>query len=150
MTHRPMTAARVGRLLLRTAIVVVLVLLAALAWALFWPAPRPAVACGPKDPPGCREASGRVIYLQRWRPGDSVHAVLVSRSSVSAPLLTVIKLPLVRALPDGLARGHWVSVVGTRVRGSHDEDDIHVVRLRTGKADLRCRWSANDAATHCR
>ena len=102
-----------------------------MSWALLWPAPGDALRCRADDPPDCREAHGRVIYIPRKDRADGhgeLHLVLLSRDSVALPLVTVVKIP-----PAGRPRhvpgmGRWVSVVGTPHEGSNGETDIGVRR----------------------
>jgi hypothetical protein len=103
-----------------------------LLWALFWPAPRAALRCGPGDPPGCRAASGRVLYVPRKDSKlryRALHLVLVSRDSVALPGITVVKIPAVYRQRKTPRIGTWVSVVGVPHRGSNGETDLGVTRL---------------------
>ena len=55
------------------------------------PHPRPA-RCPTSAPPGCRTASGRIVYVERVDPdGDGdAHFVLLSKDSITAPGISVI------------------------------------------------------------
>jgi hypothetical protein len=87
-------------------------------------------------PPGlsnCREASGRIIYVERVDPdGDGdAHFVLRSSQSVTAPGLTVVDVK--RSLrPSPLpGPGDRLSAAGPVYRGSHGQRQIEAIELHS-------------------
>jgi hypothetical protein len=85
-------------------------------------------------PPGlsnCREASGRILYVERVDPdGDGdAHFVLLSRQSVTAPGLTVVDVK--RSLrPSPLpGPGERLSAAGPVHRGSYGQRQIEAIEL---------------------
>ena len=102
------------------------------AWAVLWPAPEPPLSCRPGDGPACTAASGRVVWIPASDRGDrsrALHLVLVSKDSVALPLITFVKVPVRMRPRENPGYGRWVSVVGTKVKGSQSWPDIHVTRL---------------------
>jgi hypothetical protein len=96
-------------------------------------APRvPDVRCPAGAAPGCRSASGRVIYVEAVDPdGDGdAHFVLVSSESVTAPGISVIDVR--RDLrPHPLpGRGDRVSAAGPVYTGSHGQKQVEAVAVR--------------------
>jgi hypothetical protein len=124
---------------LKLGLLLVLALVAFVAWMLFWPAPRvPRERCPPMRP-GCVAASGRVLYHTAFGPGRHAHVVLISGSSVTLPGIVSVELaPQLTHAPAGLGFGDWVSVYGVRKTGSHHEHDVHVEGLATTKVQIRC------------
>jgi hypothetical protein len=123
------------RRLLRRAVIaagaLVTLLAVLLAGGLFWPAPRPALRCGPGDGAGCRAVSGRVLYVphkDRSQPSRALHLVLLSRDSSTLPLISVVKIPARMRPRETPGRGTWMSAVGTPHRGSNGETDLGVQR----------------------
>jgi hypothetical protein len=116
--------------------------------------PRPAVPAGtsrnaeepdpaaveparcPADVPGCRTASGRIIYVEAVDPdGDGdAHFVLASREGISAPGVSIIDVG--RDLrPDPLPRvGDRISAAGPVYPGSYGQRQIQAVVLHTESA----------------
>jgi hypothetical protein len=94
------------------------------------------VRCSPAAPPGCRSASGRVIYVEAVDPdGDGdAHFVLSSREGITGPGLTVIDVK--RSLrPRPLPRvGDAVAAAGPVYRGSYGQRQIEAVKLRVARA----------------
>jgi hypothetical protein len=85
-------------------------------------------------PPGlsnCREATGRILYVERVDPdGDGdAHFVLLSRQSVTAPGLTVVDVK--RSLrPSPLpGPGERLSAAGPVHRGSYGQRQIEAIEL---------------------
>ncbi len=112
-------------------VVVLLALVAAPAWALLWPAPMDPLACGRQDGDGCVAASGRIVWIPRGDRRDrrqALHFVLLSRDSVAAPGVTLVKIPPGMRPRDTPGPGRWVSVVGVPHVGSNRFDDINVSR----------------------
>jgi hypothetical protein len=106
------------------------------------PAPQPRGAAAPRSasPPqarcprgmsNCREASGRILYVERVDPdGDGdAHFVLLSPQSVTAPGLTVVDVK--RSLrPTPLPRpGERLTAAGPVYRGSHGQRQIEAIEL---------------------
>jgi hypothetical protein len=81
----------------------------------------------------CREASGRIIYVERVDPdGDGdAHFVLLSSQSVTAPGLTVVDVK--RSLrPSPLpGPGDHLSAAGPVYRGSHGQRQIEAIELHS-------------------
>lgn len=85
-------------------------------------------------PPGlsnCREATGRILYVERVDPdGDGdAHFVLLSPQSVTAPGLTVVDVK--RSLrPSPLpGPGDRLSAAGPVYRGSYGQRQIEAIEL---------------------
>ncbi len=130
-TTTPGPRARVRRVILRAAAAATLVAVAAVAWALLWPAPRAALRCAPGDGEGCVAASGRVLWVPRSDRRDrreALHLLLLSRDSVAAPGITLVKIDPGMRPPRTPSPGRWVSVVGVPHVGSNGFDDIGVSR----------------------
>ena len=96
------------------------------------PPPLPRAHC----PPGlsnCREATGRILYVERVDPdGDGdAHFVLLSSESVTAPGLTVVDVK--RSLrPSPLpGPGDRLSAAGPVYRGSHGQRQIEAIELHS-------------------
>jgi hypothetical protein len=85
--------------------------------------------------PGCRTASGRVVYVERVDPdGDGdAHFVLASRDAITAPGISVIDVR--RDLrPDPLpARGDLIGAAGPVYRGSYGQRQIEAVVVRVAR-----------------
>jgi hypothetical protein len=81
----------------------------------------------------CREARGRIIYVERVDPdGDGdAHFVLLSSQSVTAPGLTVVDVK--RSLrPSPLpGPGDRLSAAGPVYRGSHGQRQIEAIELHS-------------------
>jgi hypothetical protein len=97
------------------------------------PTPLPRAHC----PPGlsnCREATGRIIYVERVDPdGDGdAHFVLRSPEGITAPGLTVVDVG--RSLrPSPLpGPGERLSAAGPVYRGSYGQRQIEAIELRSG------------------
>jgi hypothetical protein len=130
------------RLFSRLALLVLLALAAVAVYALVTPGNtlrRPhltppelgSVPC-PAKIDGCRSVRGRAIHVERVDPdGDGdLHVVIVSRQSVTAPGVTVIKVPR-RKRPDHIPSvGDSVAAAGPTERGAHGEDEIKAVAVR--------------------
>jgi hypothetical protein len=82
----------------------------------------------------CREASGRILYVERVDPdGDGdAHFVLLSRQSVTAPGLTVVDVerPLRPSPLPG--PGQRLSAAGPVYRGSYGQRQIQAIELHSG------------------
>jgi hypothetical protein len=96
------------------------------------PAPLPQAHC-PRGLSNCREASGRILYVERVDPdGDGdAHFVLLSPQSVTAPGLTVVDVK--RSLrPSPLpGPGERLSAAGPVYAGSHGQRQIEAIELHT-------------------
>jgi hypothetical protein len=91
----------------------------------------PRVPC-PPDLVGCKEAAGRIIYVERVDPdGDGdAHFVLLSREGITGPGITVVD---VRAdlRPDPLPRrGDLLGAAGPVYTGSYGQRQIEAVAVR--------------------
>jgi hypothetical protein len=97
------------------------------------PAPPPQARC-PVGMANCREASGRILYVERVDPdGDGdAHFVLLSPQGVTAPGLTIVDVK--RSLrPSPLpGPGERLSAAGPVHRGSHGQRQIEAIELRSG------------------
>jgi hypothetical protein len=103
------------------------------------PTPDEPVPEGPRPtcPPGagnCRQADGRILYVERTDPdGDGdAHFVLASSESVTAPGLTIVDVS--RALrPSPLpGPGDFLSAAGPVYTGSHGQRQIEATAVRVG------------------
>lgn len=130
---------RLGRLVLACG-AVLLVAMAVVLWGLFWPGDVPSITCGAHPPVNrCIQISGRVVLSGRsFDPDHQIHAVLLSRSSVTLPGITSVELPPLATAPAGLGFGDWVSVIGFKTTGAHGEQDVHAFGLETADVTVRC------------
>lgn len=101
------------------------------------PTPRRAPLRRAHCPPrltNCREASGRILYVERVDPdGDGdAHFVLLSPQGITAPGLTVVDVE--RSLrPAPLpGPGQRLSAAGPVYRGSHGQRQIQAIELHSG------------------
>jgi hypothetical protein len=89
----------------------------------------------PADLPGCRTASGRIVYVERVDPdGDGdVHFVLISRDSITGPGISAVAVK--RSLrPRPLPRpGDRLSAAGLVFRGSFGQRQIEAVDLHVAR-----------------
>jgi hypothetical protein len=87
--------------------------------------------CPAAAPPGCRSASGRILYVERVDPdGDGdAHFVLASRESITGPGLTVVDVR--RDLrPHPLpGPGDRISAAGPVYRGSYGQRQIEAIEI---------------------
>lgn len=86
----------------------------------------------PDGAPGCRVATGRVVYVERVDPdGDGdAHFVILDRQGITLPGLTAIDVRAglrPRPLP-GL--GALISAAGPVQTGSYGQRQIHALELR--------------------
>ena len=95
-------------------------------------APLPRAHC-PRRLTNCREASGRIIYVERVDPdGDGdAHFVLLSPQGITAPGITVVDVR--RSLrPSPLpGPGERLSAAGPVYRGSYGQRQIHATQVHT-------------------
>ena len=95
--------------------------------------PPPPVHC-PPELSNCREATGRILYVERVDPdGDGdAHFVLLSPEGITAPGLTVVDVK--RSLrPSPLpGPGERLSAAGPVHRGSYGQRQIEAIELRGG------------------
>jgi hypothetical protein len=95
---------------------------------------QPMAHC-PSDLPGCRTATGRILYVERVDPdGDGdAHFVLSSREGVTAPGISVIDVR--RDLrPHPLpGPGDSLSAAGRVQTGSYGQRQIEAVRVRVAR-----------------
>ena len=89
----------------------------------------------PAELTGCREASGRIVYVERVDPdGDGdAHFVLLSRASITGPGLTVVDVK--RSLrPSPLPRpGDRLSAAGPVYRGSFGQRQIEAIEVHASR-----------------
>jgi hypothetical protein len=89
----------------------------------------------PAELSNCREASGRILYVERVDPdGDGdAHFVLLSRASVTGPGLTVVDVR--RSLrPWPLpGPGDRLSAAGPVHRGSFGQRQIEAIEVRVSR-----------------
>jgi hypothetical protein len=94
------------------------------------------VRCPASAPPGCRAATGRIVYIEAVDPdGDGdAHFVLTSAESITGPGLTVIDVE--RELrPHPLPRvGDAVAAAGPVYRGSYGQRQIQALELNVARA----------------
>jgi hypothetical protein len=99
------------------------------------PTPKLRPARCPAGVPGCRVATGRIIYVERVDPdGDGdAHFVLASRAGITAPGISAVDVRRgLRPKPlPGL--GDRLSAAGPVQTGSHGQRQIHAVRLRVAR-----------------
>jgi hypothetical protein len=104
------------------------------------PAPDEPAPDGPRPrcPPGagnCREADGRILYVERVDPdGDGdAHFALASGESVTGPGLTVVDVR--RSLrPSPLpGPGDFLRAAGPVYSGSHGQKQIEATAVRVGR-----------------
>jgi hypothetical protein len=88
---------------------------------------RPA-RCPPGAPPGCRTATGRVVYVEAVDPdGDGDAHYVLAGGSITAPGVSVIDVPK-RLRPRRLPRpGDRVSAAGPVYRGSFGQRQIEAL-----------------------
>lgn len=91
--------------------------------------------CPESAPPGCRSASGRIVYVERVDPdGDGdAHFVLLSRESITGPGLTVVDVRRdlrPRPLPGV---GDRISAAGPVYPGSYGQRQIEARELRVSR-----------------
>jgi hypothetical protein len=85
----------------------------------------------PQRLPGCRAVQGRILYTEDTDPdGDGdAHFVIVSGDSVTAPGVTVVKVPHAKR-PSPLPRvGDTLSAAGTIDTGSHGEHQVVAIEV---------------------
>ena len=99
-------------------------------WALLTLGPHTNESCEPIPSPLCREADGRVLYVETVDPdGDGdLHIVLASRQSLTWPGVTVLAIRRAERPASTPHIGHWVSAVGLVNTGSHGETTLTALR----------------------
>lgn len=99
-------------------------------------APRPPklirARCPASAPPGCRSASGTIVYVERVDPdGDGdAHFVLLSRESITGPGLTVVDVRKGLRPHPLPGPGDRVSAAGPVYHGSYGQRQIEAIELR--------------------
>jgi hypothetical protein len=98
-------------------------------------APAPAPAQCPAGVPECREATGRIAYVERVDPdGDGdAHFVIVDPQSITLPGLTAIDVRKglrPRPLPGP---GDVISAAGPVQTGSYGQRQIHALELNVAR-----------------
>ena len=85
----------------------------------------------PAGAAGCREVTGRVVYVEAVDPdGDGDLHVVVTGASISLPGLTAVDVrPGLRPRRDPRV-GDEVSAAGPVQPGSYGQDQIHALRFR--------------------
>ena len=93
--------------------------------------PTPAPAHCPSEIPECREAEGRIVYVERVDPdGDGdAHFVIADPQGITLPGLTAIDVR--RGLrPQPLpGPGDLISAAGPVQTGSYGQQQIHALEL---------------------
>ena len=89
----------------------------------------------PADLPGCRTASGRIVYVERMdADGDGdAHFVLISRDSITGPGISAVAVKRSlrpRPLPGP---GDRLSAAGQVFRGSFGQRQIEAVDLHVAR-----------------
>ena len=121
----------------RLAIAVAVLLAAAVvlvAAGLLVPGGRP-LHCPDRRVPSyetCAAVSGRVVYVQAVDPdGDGdLHVALLSRQSLTYPGISVVKFQQRVRPAHPPAIGSWMTAVGERYTGTHDDHNVRVERYR--------------------
>lgn len=93
------------------------------------PLRRPRCRHGVAD---CASTSGTIVYVERVDPdGDGdLHVALLSRQSLTYPGISVVKFER-RVRPAHVpAIGSWMTAVGERYTGTHDDRNLRVERYR--------------------
>ena len=88
----------------------------------------------PVDPPGCRSAEGRILYVERHDPdGDGdAHFVILDPQGITFRGLTSIDVrPGLRPHPLP-GPGDLISAAGPVQTGSFGQDQIHALVLHVG------------------
>jgi hypothetical protein len=99
------------------------------------PAAAPPARC-PAELANCREADGRIVYVERVDPdGDGdAHFVLISDESVTAPGLTVVDVKrALRPSPSLPGPGDRLSAAGPVYRGSYGQRQIEAVAVEVAR-----------------
>lgn len=89
----------------------------------------------PPDVPECREAEGRIVYVERVDPdGDGdAHFVILDSQGVTLPGLTAIDVRE-GLRPRPLPRpGDLISAAGPIQTGSYGQRQIHALELRVSR-----------------
>jgi hypothetical protein len=108
--------------------------LAVVAAGLFIPGGTP-LRCPDRRVPSyetCGAVGGRVVYVQGVDPdGDGdMHVALLSRQSLTYPAISVVKFERRVRPPHAPAIGSWMTAVGERYTGTHDDRNLRVERYR--------------------
>ena len=92
-------------------------------------------ATGPAGLPGCRTASGRIIYVERVDPdGDGdAHFVLLSRQGVTSPGISVIDVKQSLRPSPLPGPGDRLSAAGPVETGSYGQSQIAAVVLHVAQ-----------------
>jgi hypothetical protein len=107
--------------------------LAATALAAAGPAAAPAIvpAHCPEAVPDCREATGRIVYIERVDPdGDGdAHFVILDPQGITLPGLTAIDVRKDLRPHPLPAPGDLISAAGPVQTGSYGQQQIHALEL---------------------
>lgn len=100
-------------------------------WALLTLGPPASPGCERIRDARCREANGRVLYVEALDPdGDGdMHLVLASRQSLTWPGVTVLVIPRAKRPKSTPHLGRWVSAIGVPNTGSHGETTLNALRF---------------------
>ena len=85
----------------------------------------------PDGVPGCREVTGRILYVERVDPdGDGDLHVVVAAGGISLPGVTAVDVaPDLRPRRDPRV-GDTATAAGPVQQGSYGQDQIHALRFR--------------------
>jgi hypothetical protein len=105
-------------------------LLAAVLAAVPGPVPFEPVRC-PAGAEGCREATGRVVFVERVDPdGDGDLHVVLAAGGISLPGLTAVDVRRGLRPARDPRIGDLASAAGPVQRGSYGQRQIHALRFR--------------------
>jgi hypothetical protein len=101
------------------------------------PAPVPAAAQCPAGVPECREAEGRIVYVERVDPdGDGdAHFVIADPQGITLPGLTVIDVRKGLRPQPLPGPGDLISAAGPVQTGSYGQRQIHALDLNPAPRD---------------
>jgi hypothetical protein len=107
--------------------------LAGLAAAALSMAPAPAHC--PPGHPACREAEGRIVYVERVDPdGDGdAHFVIADPQGITLPGLTAIDVRKGLRPHPLPGPGDLISAAGPVQTGSYGQDQIHALELHVAR-----------------
>lgn len=105
-------------------------------WAFSAPRGALPLSCIPRIG-NCAIVSGRVLHVStRDSDGDGdMHLLLASSTSITGPLLTVVKIPPAAQPGRRPPLMTWVSVRGYETTGGHGERELHARSVRYGLAE---------------
>jgi hypothetical protein len=89
----------------------------------------------PAGHPACREAEGRIVYVERVDPdGDGdAHFVIADAQGITLPGLTAIDVRKGLRPHPLPGPGDLISAAGPVQTGSYGQDQIHALELHVGR-----------------